>query len=377
MKWSWKLGEFAGIKVYMHATFLILIGWVALAHWIRGQSVELMLVGVGFILAIFSCVLLHEFGHALTAKKYGIKTRDITLLPIGGVARLERMPDEPLQELWVALAGPAVNIVIAAGLFVWLNITNTMEPLSQLSITSGSFLERLMLINIFLVAFNMLPAFPMDGGRVLRALLASRMNYSRATQIAAAIGQGMAILFGFVGLFINPFLLFIALFVWIGAAQEASMAQMKSALGGIPVNRAMMTEFHTLSPREPLARAIELILGGSQKDFPVEENGKVVGVLMQSDLFTALAKGGQEMPVSEVMRREFQVADSFDMLETLFRQMQTCTCHTAPVVRAGKLVGIVTMENIGEFIRIQAALSAEKGDGDNWQAFSNVEMAKT
>ncbi|NUM69016.1 site-2 protease family protein, partial [candidate division KSB1 bacterium] len=256
-------------------------------HWFQGNSLSMLVSGVGFILALFGCVLLHEFGHALTAKKYGIKTRDITLLPIGGVARLERMPDDPRQELWVALAGPAVNVVIAIALFLWLVVTNTFEPLGGLTVTSGSFLERLMIVNIWLVLFNMLPAFPMDGGRVLRALLATRKGYARATQIAAGIGQGMAFLFGFIGLFTNPFLLFIAFFVWIGAAQEASMVQMKTAVGGIPVKLAMLTNFQTLASHDTLNRAIELILAGSQQDFPVVDDGKVVGVLTRGDLLMA------------------------------------------------------------------------------------------
>jgi Zn-dependent protease len=284
MKWSWKIGEFRGIGVYMHATFLILIGFIVLSHWSAGSSVGKTLEGVGFILALFACVVLHEFGHALMAARYGIKTRDITLLPIGGLARLERMPDKPLQELWVALAGPAVNVVIAAGLFVLLQFTSAWAPLEQLSVASGPFLQRLMVVNVILVVFNMLPAFPMDGGRVLRALLATRLEYTRATQIAASIGQSMALVFGFLGFFYNPFLMFIALFVWIGAAQEASMAQMKSSLAGIPVMRAMITDFQTLTPRDPLARATERILAGSQQDFPVLDNGQVVGILTRHDL---------------------------------------------------------------------------------------------
>ena len=212
MKWSWKFAEFRGIGVYMHATFLILIAFVVLSHWSAGNTVAKTLEGVGFILSLFACVLLHEFGHALMAARYGIKTRDITLLPIGGLARLERMPDEPIQELWVALAGPAVNVVIAAALFVWLQFSAALAPLEQLTVTSGPFLERLMVVNVILVVFNMLPAFPMDGGRVLRALLATKMEYTHATQIAAHTGQAMAILFGILGFYFNPFLIFIAFF---------------------------------------------------------------------------------------------------------------------------------------------------------------------
>lgn len=363
MKWSWKIGEYFGIGVYLHATFLLLIGFIAVMHWLQGYSLSMLVSGVGFILALFGCVLLHEFGHALTAKKYGIKTRDITLLPIGGVARLERMPDDPRQELWVALAGPAVNVVIALALFVWLVVTNTFEPFDGLTVTTGSFLERLMIVNIWLVLFNMLPAFPMDGGRVLRALLATRKGYARATQIAAGIGQGMAFLFGFIGLFTNPFLLFIAFFVWIGAAQEAGMVQMKTAVGGIPVKLAMLTNFQTLSSNDTLNRAIELILAGSQQDFPVVDEGKVVGVLTRGDLLMALGKFGKNAFVRDVMQREFETVEASEMLEGAMARLQTCQCHTLPVLQQGKMVGLVTMDNIGEFVMIQSALAGEKPRG--------------
>jgi CBS-domain-containing membrane protein len=222
--------------------------------------------------------------------------------------------------------------------------------------TGGSFLERLMVVNLFLVGFNLIPAFPMDGGRVLRALLAMRLEYTQATQIAATIGQGIAFLFGFIGLFSNPFLLFIAIFVWIGAAQEASMAQMKSALSGIPVSRAMLTDFHTLSPGDTLARAVDLILAGSQQDFPVVENGQVSGILTQRDLLAALARQGQTESASSIMRRDFVVVDSYDMLETAFARLQECDCPILPVTRNGNLVGLVTRENVGEFLMIQSAL---------------------
>ncbi|RPJ61176.1 MAG: site-2 protease family protein, partial [Acidobacteria bacterium] len=168
MKWSWRIGSLFGIPVYIHATFVLIILWVALSHWLQGQMLGATLRGIAFVLALFACVVLHELGHALTARRYRIKTRDITLLPIGGVARLERMPDDPRQELWVALAGPAVNVGIAVVLFLLLYSAGTWQPIADLSMTQGSFLERLMVLNVFLVAFNLLPAFPMDGGRILR-----------------------------------------------------------------------------------------------------------------------------------------------------------------------------------------------------------------
>jgi Zn-dependent protease len=361
VKWSWKIGEFAGIGVYMHATFLLLIGWVALVHWQEGQSLAAVVSGVGFILALFACVVAHEYGHALTARRYGIKTKDITLLPIGGVARLAKMPDDPRQELWVALAGPAVNMVIAAGLFVWLFVTNAVSPIGDVDVTRGSFLERLMLVNLFLVGFNLLPAFPMDGGRVLRALLATRLEYTRATQIAAGVGQGMALLFGFAGLFSNPFLLFIALFVWIGATQESGMVQMKAALGGIPVSRAMITDYRALASTDQVRHAVDLILAGSQHDFPVVDDGRVVGILTRGDLFSSLSTRGQDATVGSVMQTEFRAADAFDMLESAMQQLQECACHTMPVVRGDRIVGLLTMDNVGEFVAIQAALGGRRG----------------
>jgi Zn-dependent protease/CBS domain-containing protein len=358
MKWSLKLGRFAGIDVYVHATFSLLIAWIALSHWFQARSLAATLAGVSFILALFVCVILHEYGHALTARRFGIRTRDITLLPIGGLARLERMPEKPSQELWVALAGPAVNLAIAVVLFAWLQFTNAFQPLGSLSVASGSFLERLLVANVFLVLFNLLPAFPMDGGRVLRALLASRMEYTKATQTAAGIGQGMALLFGLIGLFVNPFLLFIAFFVWIGAAQESGSVQMKSSLAGIPVGRAMVTDFRTLSVSDPLSRAVELILRGSQQDFPVVSEGGVVGILTKTDILAALARHGESQPVSEVMKREFQLVDSHDMLENALQRLQECSCHTMPVIHGGELVGLVTTDNLGEFMLVQAALGA-------------------
>ncbi len=356
MKWSFKIGRFAGIDVYMHFTFLLLISWVALVHWRQGQSVAAVIGGVTFILVIFLCVVLHEFGHALTARRYGIQTRDIILLPIGGVARLQKIPTDPIQELWVALAGPAVNVAIAIALFMWLKVTASLEPLQVLTVTGGPFLERIMAVNIFLVIFNMIPAFPMDGGRVLRALLATRKDYARATQIAANIGQGIAVLFGFIGIIYNPLLLLIALFVWIGAAQESGAAQLKSAVGGIPVQQAMLTDFKTLQRNDNLERAVELTIAGNQKDFPVVDNGHIEGVLTQTDLLKALSQRDQHPTVTSAIQKEFVTVDSLEMLESAFEKLKDCNCHTLPVVRNGRLVGLLTMDNIGEYMRIQGAL---------------------
>jgi len=358
MKWSWKVGRFAGIDVYIHSTFLLLLGFIGLANWMAERSLAGTLQGVGFILALFGCVLLHEFGHALTARRYGIKTRDITLLPIGGVARLERMPEEPRQELAVALAGPAVNVVLAAVLYFWLAGQGRMEPITSLSVSQGPFLERVMIVNLTLAAFNLIPAFPMDGGRVVRALLAMRLEYTRATHIAAALGQGLALILGFIGLFSDPFLIFIALFVWIGAAQEASMAQMKSALGGIPVSRAMVTDFETIAETAPLGNAVDILLRGAQEDFPVTREGELVGILERRGLVAGLTKHGRDVPVAQVMRTDYSTVEAAGMLEAALVTMQTCGCETLPVLREGRLMGLLTKHNIGEFLAVQSALEA-------------------
>lgn len=364
MKWQWKLGRFAGIDVFVHATFVLLVGWVGYNYWLQTQEWSKVFIGILFIFALFVCVILHEYGHALTARKYGIRTRDITLYPIGGVARLERMPDRPIEELWVALAGPAVNLVIAGILVAYLLLTDSLSPITSLGLARGSFLERLMALNVYLALFNLIPAFPMDGGRVLRALLALKLDYVQATQIAAYIGQGIAFLFGFIGLFSNPFLIFIALFVWIGAAQEANMVQVRNSLGGIPVTRAMQTDYHILSPSDTLGRAVELILSGSQQDFPVVENGRVDGILDRDTLISALSTNGQSTAVSEVMHRNLPEIDSHDMVETALTRLQASGSKTLPVTHLGQLVGLITAENITEFLMIRSALkTARKTSG--------------
>src|SRR5512142_2192383 len=204
MKWSWKIARFWGIDIYMHVTFLLIVLWVAFSYWVEFHNWNAVLGGIVFILLLFACVVLHEYGHALTARRFGVRTRDITLYPIGGVARLERTPEKPVEELWVAIAGPAVTLAIAIALFLVLAATGSLPTLQSLTLASGSLIMRLFAVNVLLFVFNLLPAFPMDGGRVLRALLAMRMDYVRATQIAAGVGQAMAFIFGFVGLLTGP-----------------------------------------------------------------------------------------------------------------------------------------------------------------------------
>lgn len=366
LKWNLKLGRFLGIDVYLHFTFLLILGFLAVAHWLPGRSIEAAFYGVLFFIAIFACVLLHEFGHALAARRFGVGTRDITLLPIGGVARLERMPDKPVQEFWIALAGPAVNVAIAALLVLWLLATGSWTPWTSLSAIGGGFAERLLAVNIFLVLFNMLPAFPMDGGRVLRSLLALRMEYVKATNIAARLGQGMAFLFAFAGLFGNPILLFIALFVWMGASSEMGAAQARSALAGVPVSHAMVTEFATLHQADTLGHAARIVLAGSQQDFPVQDAGHVIGLLERRHLLDGLTRLGPEAFVDEVMVREFPTLSPGDMLEPALARHHLQEFPMLPVIADGRLVGLLTTDNLTELLLIKSALgNAPKGGDSN------------
>lgn len=362
MHWSWRIATVAGIPVRVHVTFGLLLVFIFGAHYAGGHDVWKALEGVGLIVSVFACVVLHEFGHALAARRYGVKTRDITILPIGGVARLERIPEKPFQEIVVALAGPAVNLAIACLLLIPFSraVGGFADSAAAASALQGNFLAELFAINVFLAVFNLVPAFPMDGGRVLRALLAIRLDYVRATQIAATVGQGIAFLFGLVGLFGNPMLLFVALFVFIGAGQEAAAVQMRSAFDGVPVSRAMVRDFRVLREQAPLSEAVDFLLAGSQQDFPVleDEPGRMpVGVLTRADLLTALAGGDTSRPVRDVLRRNCGVAHPLELLEPVFRRMEESGCPSIPVVDdGGQVVGMLTLENVGEMAAVHAAL---------------------
>ena len=355
MAWSLPIFRVAGIQLRIHITFLLLIAWLAFGYYTEGGSAA-ALGRVIFVLLLFVCVVLHEFGHAFAAKGFGINTPDITLLPIGGVARLERMPEEPRQELIIAIAGPAVNVIIAVALALTIDWRAAMEPRV---VESPILTVQLLAMNVWLVLFNLLPAFPMDGGRVLRALLAIRMPYARATQVAANVGQAFAFIFGFAGLLIpNPFLIFIALFVYIGASQEAALAQMKDVSRRFPVSSAMIREFRSLPEDATLEEAVDALLATSQHDFPVlGDNGTVAGVLTRHDLIAALRRGDPHIHVGDVMRRDVPTVTTGTRFEEAFRIMQECRCPAIPVLDSmRRLVGLLTPENVTELMMVQSAM---------------------
>ena len=356
MKWAFKIARIAGIDVKVHSTFFLLIIWLGYSYWVSQQSVSAVVNGLVFVLLLFLFVMMHEFGHALAARKFNIQTEDITLLPIGGVARLEKMPDDPKEELWVAFAGPLVNLVLAFIFITWLLLTQGLLPLSQISMASGSLIQRLAIVNLALFLFNLIPAFPMDGGRILRALLAIRMDYVKATNAASTLGKLFAFVFGIIGLFINPFYMLIALFVWIGASQENQSVKVRNLISGIPVKEAMLTNFETLSSMNRLSDGIQAVLAGYQQDFPILDGEKMVGILTRQRLLQALSSGDTSINISSVMEKSFERAQVNEMLQQVAERLQSCGCRTVPVFDGEELVGLITMDNIGEFMMIRSAL---------------------
>jgi Zn-dependent protease/CBS domain-containing protein len=373
MRWSIKIARVAGTEVRIHITFLLFLAWIGFSYYYVG-GVAAAVPGLLFVIALFACVLLHEFGHVLAARAFGIPTPDITLLPIGGVARLQRMPDKPWQELIVAIAGPLVNVVIAAVLILFLGYPAGLKGIEQVQHPGIGMLAKLASVNVMLVLFNLIPAFPMDGGRVLRSLLAMTLPYGRATQIAAWIGQALAFVFGFIGLFSNPLLIFIALFIFLGAQQEAAMAQMKDLSLNLRVAEAMVTHLVRLPPDATLEDAVEALLRTSQHEFPVvDTEERVLGVLTRDALIAALKHNGPATPVAKVMQRDLPVVQADEPFEKAFQLMQQSAFPALPVVdRLGRLRGVITPENIGELMMVSALLP--RGGRPAWRGAAPASM---
>jgi Zn-dependent protease/CBS domain-containing protein len=363
-RWSWRIGRIVGIDLYVHATFPLLFLWIAFTALARA-NLRTTVATLALTLAVFVIVILHECGHALVARRYGIRTKDITLLPIGGIARLERMPGEPRQELHIALAGPTVNILLAAILYALLTAVGPASLRLALegaatAISLTSLMAQLIAINLWLALFNLIPAFPMDGGRVLRALMVMRTHdYVKATVRAARIGRVFALFFALVGtLWLeSPTLAIIALFVWIAATGEALAVQTAAALEHVSLSGVMVTEFKTLTPNDTLMRAAELTLDGFQHDFPVVENGTLVGMLTQRGLLRALAQQGSQARVGDVMERDVPTASIDDRAQVVLERMGTARDASLPVMNGRDLVGVLTAENLSEFLSLRAAVA--------------------
>ena len=362
MRWSFPLGRIAGIPIRCHVTFFLLVAWIAVNAGLFTGQLRQALLAVALLLLVFACVVLHELGHALAARRYGIRTRDITLLPIGGLARLERMPEKPSQELVVALAGPAVNVVIATALGIAMG--GLPHPFLD-GLNRSALPESLFALNVLMVLFNMVPAFPMDGGRVLRALLAMRLPYARATAIASSIGQFMALLFGVAGAFShNVMLMFIALFVFLAAGEERTVVETRASIQGLPVRAAMLTEFRWLNAADPLRVAVEHLKAGSQTEFPVIENGAPIGVLTSQQLIAALSRHGPEITVGQVIARSDARVDANAPLDDVLARMRESGQRAFPVIDHGGMVGLLTLENVGELLLVRQAIRQFQADAE-------------
>jgi stage IV sporulation protein FB len=355
MGWSLSLGVVNGTAVRVHITFLLLLAWIGFAAYTRGGQAA-AIQSIVYILLLFACVVLHEFGHVFAARRYGIHTPDITLLPIGGVARLERMPENPMQELVVALAGPAVNVVIAAVLFLLGGFGGGEAP--DLTNPTAGMVQRLLWVNLFLAGFNMIPAFPMDGGRVLRALLSYRLGFIRGTQIAASVGQGFAFLLGLLGLFGGNFLLvFIALFVYLAATAEAHVVQTRQVAQGLTIADVTMTQLQSLRPDSRLEQAADHLLSTTQHEFPVlDDNGGLAGVLTRDELIRGLRENGPAGSVRDVMRTDIPALNHRRPLADAFALI--CERRLPAVSVTGpddRFLGLVTCEHVTEALAVLGA----------------------
>jgi|TARA_R100000005_G_scaffold96470_1_gene83648 Zn-dependent protease/predicted transcriptional regulator len=343
MKWSLYIGKPAGIKVFIHWTFILLVIWLSWMHLQQGHGLFEILIGLLFLAALFACVTLHEFGHALAARRYGIGTRDINLLPIGGVARLESMPEDPKEELVVAIAGPAVNVVIAIGLYLIMLVLGQSNMELSHHITGGNFLADLLVINIILVLFNLIPAFPMDGGRVLRALLAFIMKRSKATRVAASVGQLLAIGFVLFGLFYNPFLLFIGIFVFLGAGAEANQVGLQESLREVKAKDLITTDFHVLPQTASVSMAAAAFMESREPELVITDHeDRFVGLVSYERIIEEIQKGHFDNPVVTLIKEEVQTLAPGTLIYELVSKIQQSGQRVFPVLNDDRLAGIIS-----------------------------------
>lgn len=354
MTWSFPIGRLFGSELRVHATFFLLLAWVGIAAYASGGW-PAAIANLLFVAALFACVVAHEFGHALTARRYGIRTPDITLLPIGGLARLERMPENPVQEIVVALAGPAVNVVIWAVLAVFVGGGAGFDQLAHVATGTG-FLQQLATINLLLAVFNLIPAFPMDGGRVFRAVLALFMDRVRATRLAAMAGQLVAFGFGFYGLSAgNPILVLVALFVFVAANAESHDVAMRAVARRLLAREAMITSFDSLAPEDSLDNAAAALIRTTQHEFPVlGAQGDLHGFVTRHALFAALMRDGAgARSVGTILERDIPRVGLTAGLETVLAALHGGAPAVAVCASDGRMIGYITRENIGELMVIK------------------------
>jgi len=362
---SVRLFTVRGIDIKVHVTFPLILVWAAIQFGaLSNEGWTGAVFGVLVTLLLFGIVVLHELGHSFAALEYDIPISQIVLLPIGGVAQMGRIPDKPGQELVVALAGPAVNVVLALimiGLAALLQISlapralaGSLREMGQLAL--APIFRYLFITNIFIAVFNLLPAFPLDGGRVLRALLATRLPYARATAISVVIGQAMAWLLGLWGFLGGGFfMIFIALFIYIGAAQEGQLTQLRSVLNGLRVRQAFSRQAQTLAPDDTLQRAVDLTLSSFQANFPVCQDNRLVGILTQQRLLDSLQKTGAGSRIQDVMQTEFEQVGPDDGLFDVQQKMSDSRLDALPVMAQGEFLGLITQQDIAEVFKLASS----------------------
>jgi Zn-dependent protease len=356
MKWVYTIGRIGDTEVKVHLTFLLFLVWWAVGGYQQAGTSGAFAAAL-WLLAVFGCILLHEFGHIFMARRFGVRTPDVILLPIGGVARLERIPEEPKQELLIALAGPAVTTAIALILYGIIRLSGTDAGLGDLS-PGRPFLALLMNVNVYLLLFNLIPAFPMDGGRVLRALLASRMGIVRGTRVAGTLGQTLALVGGLYGITAqHPFLILIAFFVFLGATAETQAVETRAAGDGLQVSQIMVTDFRTIPVYATLSDAVNLLLSGEQREFPVvDNNGRIEGILTRDNLIKGLSKSGPGASVADAMTPEVPVVPPTLGFQEALERLRSSRLPALPVIDpAGALVGLLTSDNIADLLLVQRA----------------------
>ena len=350
------LGRVAGIDLKVHWTFLLLLAYFAFAGYQGSGSVTNALVTALVIVALFVCVVLHEYGHSLVAQRLGIEIQDITVLPIGGVARLKSLPEKPWDEVKIAIAGPLVNVVLAPIFFAIalllgaspLDIANILQGGNSL----GQIFAYLGFINVALVVFNLIPAFPLDGGRVLRGLLATRLGAVRATDVSAAIGQLFAVAFFLIGLLGGNFLLaLVAVFIFFGATGESQMVRQHEQTRGLTVSDVMGTKprTETVTPYHTFGQVLDSVIHGYQEDFPVvDESGNLVGMITRDEIMTAAHSPERYQSVRELMKTNVPtISSQADLFEDGLRILQQSGLRALPVTENGELVGMLTIEDVG------------------------------
>lgn len=359
MRWSISIGRIFGIKFKIHITFFLLLFFIFISV-LNEKGIHSAVLATLFICAIFICVLIHEIGHSLIGRRFGKEAKSITLLPIGGVATMEEMPEKPAQEIAMSIVGPLINLAIAGILYLFVGHWTGIGVPNLSPDSIRTFCADLIGVNIMLAVFNLIPAFPMDGGRVLRGILAMKMDYVRAASTAVSIGQGLAMLFILFGIFFNWWLALIGLFLYIGAGSEKQQVLLKSLLNQVPASEAMTTEFVALRPNDTLRKAIEHFHHGCQDDFPVLGDKGIEGVLTRDRILASIHEKGLDVLVSEIMDRTFTSVDPKMPLNDVYKKLSSSQKTAVAVVDKGSVKGMVCLDGISRYFMIKTAL---KGTG--------------